>query len=50
MNAYLPHSAADRARMLATIGLDRSAVYIANVVPWRPPGNRTPTPQETEIC
>ena len=37
-------------RMLAAIGLARSDVYIANVVPWRPPGNRTPTPQETEIC
>ncbi len=37
-------------RMLAAIGLDRSAVYIANVVPWRPPGNRTPTPEETAIC
>ena len=37
-------------RMLAAIGLDRSKVYIANTVPWRPPGNRTPTPQETEIC
>ncbi|POF34772.1 uracil-DNA glycosylase [Roseibium marinum] len=37
-------------RMLAAIGIDRTAVYIANVVPWRPPGNRTPTPQETEIC
>ncbi len=37
-------------RMLAAIGLDRSSVSIANVVPWRPPGNRTPTPQETEIC
>ncbi|HEY8382950.1 MAG TPA: uracil-DNA glycosylase [Microvirga sp.] len=37
-------------RMLATIGLDRSQVYIANVVPWRPPGNRTPTPQEIAIC
>ena len=36
--------------MLAAIGLDRNAVYIANVVPWRPPGNRTPTPQETAIC
>jgi len=36
--------------MLAAIGLDRSQVYIANVVPWRPPGNRTPTPQETAIC
>jgi uracil-DNA glycosylase family 4 len=33
-------------RMLAAIGLDRSSVYIANVIPWRPPGNRTPTPQE----
>jgi DNA polymerase len=37
-------------RMLAAIGLDRSHVYIANVVPWRPPGNRTPTPQEITIC
>ncbi|MCX7303288.1 MAG: uracil-DNA glycosylase [Hyphomicrobiales bacterium] len=37
-------------RMLAAIGLDRESVYIANVIPWRPPGNRTPTPQETEIC
>ena len=37
-------------RMLAAIGLDRSAVYVANVVPWRPPGNRTPTPQEVAIC
>jgi len=37
-------------RMLAAIGLDRSQVYIANIVPWRPPGNRTPTPQESQIC
>ncbi|MQT12173.1 uracil-DNA glycosylase [Segnochrobactrum spirostomi] len=37
-------------RMLAAIGLDRTNIYIANVVPWRPPGNRTPSPQETEIC
>jgi len=37
-------------RMLASIGLDRTKVYIANVVPWRPPGNRTPTPQETAAC
>ncbi len=36
--------------MMAAIGLDRSTAYIANVVPWRPPGNRTPTPQETAIC
>ena len=37
-------------RMLAAIGLDRASVYIANIVPWRPPGNRTPTPQESQIC
>lgn len=37
-------------RMLAAIGLDRTSAYIANVIPWRPPGNRTPTPHETEIC
>src|SRR5215212_5793438 len=30
-------------RMMAAIGLDRSSVYIANIVPWRPPGNRTQT-------
>jgi DNA polymerase len=37
-------------RMLAAVGLARKDCYIANVIPWRPPGNRTPTPQETEIC
>lgn len=37
-------------RMFAAIGLDRTKVYIANTIPWRPPGNRTPTPLETEIC
>lgn len=37
-------------RMLASISLDRGSVYISNVISWRPPGNRTPTPQETEIC
>jgi DNA polymerase len=36
--------------MMAAIGLKRTDVYIANVIPWRPPGNRTPTPQETQIC
>lgn len=36
--------------MLKAIGFDRTGVYIANVIPWRPPGNRTPTPQETQIC
>ncbi len=38
-------------RMLAAIGLARASdVYIANIVPWRPPGNRTPTTQEMMIC
>jgi uracil-DNA glycosylase family 4 len=37
-------------RMLTAIGLDRAQVYIANIVPWRPPGNRTPTPQESQVC
>jgi len=39
-------------RMLAAIDMRRDhpdpgrAVYITNVLPWRPPGNRTPTPEE----
>ena len=37
-------------RMLAAIGLDESQVYITNTVYWRPPGNRTPTPQEVTAC
>jgi DNA polymerase len=37
-------------RMMAAIGLSRRNAYIANIIPWRPPGNRTPTPQEQAIC
>ena len=37
-------------RMLGAIGLDRTRVYIANTVPWRPPGNRAPTPEEMALC
>jgi uracil-DNA glycosylase family 4 len=37
-------------RMLAAVGLDEGQVYITNTVYWRPPGNRTPTPQEVEAC
>lgn len=37
-------------RMIGAIGLDRTTAYIANVIPWRPPGNRDPSPQETQIC
>lgn len=37
-------------RMMAAVGLDRSNAYVGNVVPWRPPGNRNPTPQEIATC
>jgi DNA polymerase len=37
-------------RMLAAIALDRGGVYITNVLPWRPPGNRTPTADEIATC
>lgn len=37
-------------KMLAAIGLSEADVHITNVVYWRPPGNRTPTPQETLAC
>lgn len=38
-------------RMLAAIGLDRRRnAYITNMIPWRPPGNRNPTPHEIELC
>lgn len=37
-------------KMLAAIGLSDSNVHITNIVYWRPPGNRTPTPQEALAC
>ncbi|WP_438721776.1 uracil-DNA glycosylase [Bartonella rochalimae] len=37
-------------KILASIGLSRQNVYIANTIPWRPPGNRTPTPREVTLC
>ena len=36
-------------KMLAAIGLDRETVYITNVLNWRPPGNRKPTPAEVAL-
>ena len=36
--------------MLKIIGLDRSKVFITNVVKCRPPGNRTPTKDEIKAC
>ena len=37
-------------KMLAAISLTDADVYITNTVYWRPPGNRTPTPQEVQAC
>lgn len=37
-------------KMLLSIGLDRTKVYITNTIFWRPPDNRTPTPAETATC
>ncbi|TXH84964.1 MAG: uracil-DNA glycosylase [Rhizobium sp.] len=37
-------------RMLAAIGLQRDAILLTNVIPWRPPGNRAPSAPEIEIC
>ncbi|MEX2200876.1 MAG: uracil-DNA glycosylase [Dongiaceae bacterium] len=37
-------------RMLAPIGLDRTSVYITNIIFWRPPGNRQPTTAEVAAC
>lgn len=37
-------------RMLKAIGLNRENAYVTNVIPWRPPGNRTPTVHETAVC
>lgn len=37
-------------KMLAAIGTTREQVYIANIVKCRPPGNRTPTPEEADAC
>lgn len=38
-------------RMFATIGLSRQTnIYITNIIPYRPPGNRQPTTQEITQC
>lgn len=36
-------------KILNAIGLDRTKVYITNILPWRPPGNRTPTTDEIAL-
>jgi DNA polymerase len=37
-------------KIIESIGLQRSDVYIANVIKCRPPGNRNPEPQEVATC
>ena len=37
-------------RMLAAAGLTEADVYITNLVFWRPPGNRTPSSEEVQVC
>ncbi|WP_366657535.1 uracil-DNA glycosylase [Fodinicurvata sp. EGI_FJ10296] len=37
-------------RMLAAIGRNRQSAYISNILPWRPPGNRTPSAAEIATC
>ncbi len=37
-------------KMLAAIHLDRTSAYITNVLNWRPPQNRDPSPEEAAMC
>jgi len=37
-------------KMLAAIGLNRAGILLTQVIPWRPPGNRVPSPAEMDIC
>lgn len=36
-------------RILAAIDLDRDSSYLTNILNWRPPGNRSPTPAEISV-
>lgn len=37
-------------KMLKAVKMERANCYITNVLPWRPPGNRTPTDSEIAVC
>jgi uracil-DNA glycosylase len=37
-------------KMLRAIGLSSGGVSLFNLIPWRPPGNRTPTEAEIQLC
>lgn len=47
---FVGHSGELLDRMFASIGLDENALYISNIVNWRPPGNRNPTQDEIATC
>ena len=36
-------------RVLESVGIERESVYITNIVKFRPPGNRNPTPEEVRL-
>jgi DNA polymerase len=36
--------------MLRSVGLDRGSVCLAPLIPWRPPGDRPPSPAEIAMC
>ncbi|BDB96072.1 uracil-DNA glycosylase [Candidatus Hydrogenosomobacter endosymbioticus] len=37
-------------KMFASIGIRRDSLYVSNIIPWRPPGNRQPTSSEIALC
>ena len=38
-------------KIMASVGLDRKKnAYISNIIPWRPPGNRSPSDSEISLC
>ncbi len=49
-NAFSDESGQLLDKMLKSIGLNRNNCYITNVVFWRPPGSRSPSPQEVATC
>lgn len=47
---FMGHAGQLLDRMLQSIGQSRENVYLTNIIPWRPPGNRTPTVMEITMC
>lgn len=49
-NPFLGRSGTLLEKMLSSIGLNDGDFYLASILPWRPPGGRTPTQEEQAIC